>query len=144
MRRRGFINVEKKWLARWPGWRRAQDDAMKWRKDFFQQEIPAPRHVCCALPAQALAQYLVWYEVDSKAAWVRKKFRGDTKKIFHTNKNHTTRNKTNTMGNFMQRLLSSWQQQPTKIVMVGLDAAGKTTVLYKLKLGEVSQKFFRK
>ena len=48
------------------------------------------------------------------------------------------------MGNFMQRLLSSWQQQPTKIVMVGLDAAGKTTVLYKLKLGEVSQKFFRK
>lgn len=119
---------------------------MGWRKDFFQQEIPAPRVPC---PAQALAQYLVWYEVDSKAAWVRKKFRGDTKKIFHTNKNHTTRNKTNhqtklTMGNFMQRLLSSWQQQPTKIVMVGLDAAGKTTVLYKLKLGEVSQKFFRK
>lgn len=77
------------------GWRRAQDDAMKWRKDFFQQEIPAPRVPC---PAQALAQYLVWYEVDSKAAWVRKKFRGDTKKIFHTNKNHTTRNKTNHNG----------------------------------------------
>jgi signal recognition particle GTPase len=37
----------------------------------------------------------------------------------------------------MQRIMSSWSQQPTKIVMVGLDAAGKTTVLYKLKLGEV-------
>jgi ADP-ribosylation factor 1/2 len=33
--------------------------------------------------------------------------------------------------------MSSWTQQETKIVMVGLDAAGKTTVLYKLKLGEV-------
>jgi len=28
-------------------------------------------------------------------------------------------------------------KQPTRMVMVGLDAAGKTTVLYKLKLGEV-------
>ena len=41
------------------------------------------------------------------------------------------------MGNFVTRLLSSWSVQQTKIVMVGLDAAGKTTVLYKLKLGEV-------
>jgi hypothetical protein len=41
------------------------------------------------------------------------------------------------MGNFIQKIISSWSQQPTKIVMVGLDAAGKTTILYKLKLGEV-------
>ena len=72
----------------------------------------------------------------------RKKFFTQTKTTQHDTKQI---NKTKqTMGNFMQRLLSSWQQQPTKIVMVGLDAAGKTTVLYKLKLGEVSQKFFRK
>jgi len=45
--------------------------------------------------------------------------------------------KTNNMGNFIQKIISSWSQQPTKIVMVGLDAAGKTTILYKLKLGEV-------
>jgi len=47
-----------------------------------------------------------------------------------------TKNKNN-MGNFIQKIISSWSQQPTKIVMVGLDAAGKTTILYKLKLGEV-------
>ena len=41
------------------------------------------------------------------------------------------------MGNFIQKIMSNWSQQPTKIVMVGLDAAGKTTILYKLKLGEV-------
>ena len=41
------------------------------------------------------------------------------------------------LGNFITRIMSSWTQQETKIVMVGLDAAGKTTVLYKLKLGEV-------
>jgi ADP-ribosylation factor protein 1 len=32
-----------------------------------------------------------------------------------------------------------WGQQDRRILMVGLDAAGKTTVLYKLKLGEVVQ-----
>ena len=37
----------------------------------------------------------------------------------------------------MARLFDSWGKHPSKIVMVGLDAAGKTTVLYKLKLGEV-------
>jgi ADP-ribosylation factor 1/2 len=41
------------------------------------------------------------------------------------------------MGNFasvFKRLLSS--KQDIRILMVGLDAAGKTTILYKLKLGE--------
>eukprot|EP00055_Hartaetosiga_balthica_P004584 m.12234 g.12234 ORF g.12234 m.12234 type:complete len:225 (+) comp3968_c0_seq1:437-1111(+) len=32
---------------------------------------------------------------------------------------------------------SWWKNTPVKIIMNGLDAAGKTTVLYKMKLGEV-------
>lgn len=35
----------------------------------------------------------------------------------------------------VKRLLSKRQ---IKLLMVGLDASGKTTILYKLKLGEVS------
>lgn len=41
------------------------------------------------------------------------------------------------MGGLITKLMESWGRQQRKIVMVGLDAAGKTTVLYKLKLGEV-------
>ena len=33
--------------------------------------------------------------------------------------------------------LFNFRKEETKILMVGLDAAGKTTILYKLKLGEV-------
>ena len=33
--------------------------------------------------------------------------------------------------------LSSWGKQEKRILLLGLDAAGKTTVLYKLRLGEV-------
>ena len=45
------------------------------------------------------------------------------------------------MGNFINKVydtLSSLNSNktPPKIVVVGLDAAGKTTILYKLKLGE--------
>merc|ERR1712005_71057 len=36
--------------------------------------------------------------------------------------------------NFWERMLG---KQEMRILMVGLDAAGKTTILYKLKLGEV-------
>ncbi|XP_072343094.1 ADP-ribosylation factor 2-like isoform X1 [Scyliorhinus torazame] len=38
------------------------------------------------------------------------------------------------MGNFWSRLFG---KKEMRILMVGLDAAGKTTILYKLKLGEV-------
>ncbi|XP_064393833.1 uncharacterized protein LOC135341252 [Halichondria panicea] len=41
------------------------------------------------------------------------------------------------MGNTWQRVVKRFNQQEIKIIMVGLDAAGKTTTLYKLKLGEV-------
>ena len=41
------------------------------------------------------------------------------------------------MGPVISRLVSSLSfAQDTRILMLGLDAAGKTTTLYKLKLGE--------
>ena len=41
------------------------------------------------------------------------------------------------MGNFISNLLSSFSSTTRKrIIMVGLDAAGKTTILYKLNLGD--------
>ena len=39
-----------------------------------------------------------------------------------------------TVSNLMSRLFAKKQM---RILMVGLDAAGKTTILYKLKLGEI-------
>jgi len=39
------------------------------------------------------------------------------------------------MGGILAKL--KWGKQERRILMVGLDAAGKTTVLYKLKLGEL-------
>ncbi|XP_034470619.1 ADP-ribosylation factor 1 isoform X1 [Hippoglossus hippoglossus] len=41
-----------------------------------------------------------------------------------------------TMGNIF-KLFAKFGQKEMRILMVGLDAAGKTTILYKLKLGEV-------
>lgn len=42
------------------------------------------------------------------------------------------------MGIFISRMVSQlFGNQEMKILMVGLDAAGKTTILYKLKLGEI-------
>ena len=44
------------------------------------------------------------------------------------------------MGNFtsiFQRISSLFGKKEMRILMVGLDAAGKTTILYKLKLGEI-------
>ncbi|KAL6738547.1 hypothetical protein Aduo_012087 [Ancylostoma duodenale] len=42
------------------------------------------------------------------------------------------------MGTALSRLRMLWfGRKPCRILMVGLDNAGKTTVLYKLKLGEV-------
>jgi len=41
------------------------------------------------------------------------------------------------MGSFFGKLFDGFGSRDMRILMVGLDAAGKTTVLYKLKLGEI-------
>lgn len=45
------------------------------------------------------------------------------------------------MGNVFQKLFRDlivmFGKKDMRILMVGLDAAGKTTILYKLKLGEI-------
>ncbi|XP_054462897.1 ADP-ribosylation factor 2a [Anoplopoma fimbria] len=41
------------------------------------------------------------------------------------------------MGNFTSLFQSLFGKKEMRILMVGLDAAGKTTILYKLKLGEI-------
>lgn len=42
------------------------------------------------------------------------------------------------MGNSISNLFKSlFGKKDMRILMVGLDAAGKTTILYKLKLGEI-------
>merc|ERR1712076_244884 len=45
----------------------------------------------------------------------------------------------NKMGNLFSNLFDrlGGQKKDMRILMVGLDAAGKTTILYKLKLGEI-------
>ena len=40
------------------------------------------------------------------------------------------------MGNLLARVLASFSDVKAKVLMLGLDAAGKTTILYKLKLNE--------
>ena len=45
------------------------------------------------------------------------------------------------MGNIFKKIFSTQSKlikQQCKILMLGLDAAGKTTILYSLKLGRVS------
>lgn len=45
---------------------------------------------------------------------------------------------TATMGNMFANLFKGlFGKKEMRILMVGLDAAGKTTILYKLKLGEI-------
>jgi len=42
------------------------------------------------------------------------------------------------MGNIFEKLFRGlFGKKEMRILMVGLDAAGKTTILYKLKLGEI-------
>ena len=48
------------------------------------------------------------------------------------------RNSNVTMGNMFATLFKGlFGKKEMRILMVGLDAAGKTTILYKLKLGEI-------
>merc|ERR1712199_36635 len=41
------------------------------------------------------------------------------------------------MGGFFSKIWAKFGTKEMRILMVGLDAAGKTTILYKLKLGEI-------
>lgn len=41
------------------------------------------------------------------------------------------------MGGFQSLFKNLFGKKEMRILMVGLDAAGKTTILYKLKLGEI-------
>ena len=41
------------------------------------------------------------------------------------------------MGGFLSLFKGLFGKKEMRILMVGLDAAGKTTILYKLKLGEI-------
>ena len=41
------------------------------------------------------------------------------------------------MGSFQSVFKRLFSKKEMRILMVGLDAAGKTTILYKLKLGEI-------
>lgn len=41
------------------------------------------------------------------------------------------------MGGIFAKIFGNLGTKEMRILMVGLDAAGKTTVLYKLKLGEI-------
>ncbi|XP_041469692.1 ADP-ribosylation factor-like [Lytechinus variegatus] len=46
------------------------------------------------------------------------------------------------MGNVVNKFTSAfgdWSKNPTRVLMLGLDAAGKTTILYKLKCNETVQ-----
>merc|ERR1711881_449690 len=41
------------------------------------------------------------------------------------------------MGNFLSQFFDYFKDAPARVILIGLDAAGKTTLLYKLKLNEV-------
>lgn len=55
-----------------------------------------------------------------------------------TPSSHTHTTSAANMGLTFSKLFDKlWGKKEMRILMVGLDAAGKTTILYKLKLGEI-------
>ena len=50
---------------------------------------------------------------------------------------HTLHTDSSSMGLLISKLFERFHGKEQRIIMVGLDAAGKTTILYKLKLGDV-------
>merc|ERR1711977_379754 len=58
--------------------------------------------------------------------------------IFHSTPSEVEREMGVTFSSFFQRISGLFSgQQEVRILMLGLDAAGKTTILYRLQIGEV-------
>ena len=69
---------------------------------------------------------------------IRPCLEGNIKALYHGTCLLTTSSVSSRMGNAFAALLKAFLgKKEMRILMVGLDASGKTTILYKLKLGEI-------